>query len=179
MTASLMQSRPGHLVFAAAELLHGHEGMLGGAPPSTFLSHLRPDDDISTVSRTWAGRVLVPVIFHLLRPRITLDVTLDFEPVGLPYRIVEIDGKGPHSYGRQAALRDLAPFTLTLTLDAVANLWRHGQTLREAGVPQEHATLALTAGLTPDETRARWADGTLDLDALRLLHALARPDGAK
>lgn len=172
MTHDAMTPLPGHVLFAATELLDPH-GFRGGIAPREFQDHMQATGQAFYVNqRSWKSKVLIPVITHLLLPRITVPHVHTFEPENNPCRIVEIHGRGWPRINMDQARRALSPFRVLLPYDRVENLYHWGTSMTHRGVPADLATLALTGGLTDDETLAAWRDGTLTHDSLTMLHAL-------
>jgi hypothetical protein len=167
---------PDMLTLSARGLIPGDGTMSLTHAPYAFDDYLAANRNWHHVqAHTWRRKIANPIIEHLLLPRITIDVT-----VRRPSRhtaslitITHIDGEKIDDFGVRAARRVLDPFVVTVPYERADTLMDTLPDLVRLGVPHQDATLAVLAGLTAAEIKARHGDGTLDLDAIRLLHALS------
>lgn len=168
---------PNSVTYRATELVRPH-GFYSGLPPVDAKRNVAQMLGSAVFDRRWLEKVHLPVLRHLLIPRIPHVLTLATErgaiyATHLDAAPLHLDSA--HTGLLTGAAKHLNGHHVTVSHAAAAALYTHCNGGALSGVPIDLQVPALAAGLSLDEVIFRHRDGTLTVEHAQVMFALTEP----
>lgn len=167
---------PNSLTYRARDLAMS-AGFRSGKPSDAAKDNVSALLDEKIYDYPWLHNVHLPVLHHMLIPRIPHALTLSTDVFGrAPLHATHVNGLPLRRNDTITGhITHLFGFKATVSHEAAANLYQHFNRDSLTRVPLSVRVFALAAGLTPDEIVAAHTDGTLKAEHAQFMFALTEP----